>query len=78
MDLNARYVFIKPPSLDVLRERLVGRNTETSESLQARLKAAEEELAYADQEGSHDIIIVNDDLETAYEKFKNFMVGGNS
>ncbi|CAI2180221.1 9218_t:CDS:2, partial [Funneliformis geosporum] len=57
-DLNARFVFIKPPSLESLKERLLGRNTETEESIQARLDAAKEELAYADQEGSHDIIII--------------------
>ncbi|CAG8500767.1 14949_t:CDS:2 [Funneliformis mosseae] len=73
-DLNARFVFIKPPSLEALEKRLLGRNTETKESIQARLNAAKEELAYADQEGSHDIIIVNDDLDTAYERLKNFIV----
>ncbi|PKC12253.1 guanylate kinase [Rhizophagus irregularis] len=77
-DLNARFVFIKPPSLEALKERLIGRKTETEESIQARLNAAKEELAYADQEGSHDIIIVNDNLDTAYEKFKNFIVEGKS
>ncbi|CAI2179932.1 7004_t:CDS:2 [Funneliformis geosporum] len=51
-DLNARFVFIKPPSLESLKERLLGRNTETEESIQARLDAAKEELAYADQEGN--------------------------
>lgn len=62
--------------MDVLKERLVGRKTETEESIQARLNAANEELTYADQEGSHDIIIVNDNLDTAYEKFKNFIIEG--
>ncbi|RIA81406.1 guanylate kinase [Glomus cerebriforme] len=77
-DLNTRFVFIKPPSLEILKERLLGRKTETEESIQARLNAAEEELAYANQEGSHDIVITNDDLDTAYEKFKNFIVEDKS
>jgi len=74
-DLNARFIFIKPPSLEDLRKRLLGRKTETEESIKARLDAAKAELDYADQEGSHDIIIVNDDLDVAYEKLKNFIVG---
>jgi guanylate kinase len=41
-DLNAQIVFIKSPPLEVLRERLCGRNIETCNSIQARLKAANE------------------------------------
>ncbi|CAJ0625783.1 23352_t:CDS:2 [Entrophospora sp. SA101] len=73
-DLNARYLFIAPPSIEVLESRLRKRGTETESSIEARLKAAKEELEYADLEGSHDFIVVNDDLNTAYEKFKNFII----
>lgn len=59
---EAVLVFIKPPSLEILKERLVGRGTETPESVALRLANAERELALADR---YDDIVVNDDLERA-------------
>lgn len=71
-DLNARFLFIAPPSVDDLRKRLEGRGTETPESLQKRLAAADAEMEYANT-GAHDLIIVNDDLDKAYNELKNFI-----
>lgn len=45
-DLNALYIFIKPPSLDALADRLKKRGTETEETLARRLKAAQDEITY--------------------------------
>ncbi len=59
---QALAVFVKPPSLEVLRQRLVNRNTETEESLRKRLGKAKLELSYANR---FDHIVVNDNLETA-------------
>lgn len=59
---DAVLVFIKPPSLDVLRERLVHRGTESAESLELRLASARQELELADR---YDEVIVNDDLDRA-------------
>lgn len=64
-----RYIFIKPPSLDILEKRLRDRNTETEESLQKRLAAVKEAIDYADT-GAYDFVIVNDDLDTAYAELK--------
>lgn len=72
-DLNARYLFISPPSIEELRSRLEGRGTESKESLEKRIAAAEGELAYANT-GAHDLIIVNDDLDKAYTEFKKFIL----
>lgn len=72
--LIAKFLFIAPPSIAHLKERLQGRGTETEESLQKRLKQAELELDYSKEEGAHDKIIVNDDLEKAYKEFKEFML----
>lgn len=55
-------LFIEPPSLEVLRERLAARGTETPDSLQMRLNKASEECSYRNQ---FDHIIVNDQLEKA-------------
>ena len=62
-DLTPLFVFIKPPSLDTLEERLRSRGTETEESLSKRLGAAAAEMEYGEAEGNFDTIIVNDDLE---------------
>lgn len=74
--LNARYLFISPPSIESLKERLEGRGTETPESLSKRINSAAAELEYA-KSGAHDRIIVNDDLEKAYQEFKEFILDGS-
>jgi guanylate kinase len=59
---DAIQVFIAPPSLSVLEERLVGRGTDDEQEVARRLAVAEQELA-AQSEFSH--VIVNDDLQSA-------------
>jgi len=63
---EAMTFFIEPKSIDVLKERLRGRGTETEESMQRRLATALEELRHA-AEFEHRI--VNDDLDTAVREF---------
>ncbi|MBR6259722.1 MAG: guanylate kinase [Oscillospiraceae bacterium] len=55
-------IFIIPPSIEALAERLRGRNTDSEEKIRARIKRAEEEIALAP---NYDYTVVNDDLETA-------------
>ena len=55
-------IFVKPPSKDVLEQRLINRNTESAKSLQDRLARYEYEIS---QEASFDYVIVNDDLDRA-------------
>ena len=62
---HAVLIFIEPPSLEVLRERLIGRGSETSESLELRLHTAESEMHLRDR---YDEIVVNDDLDRATEE----------
>ncbi len=59
---GALALFVQPPSVEELRRRLVGRNTDTMEQIEERLAKAEYELSFAPQ---FDRIIVNDDLEQA-------------
>lgn len=75
-DLGARYLFLAPPSLAALEQRLRGRGTETEESLQKRLKQAERELEYSRAEGVHDKVVVNDDLERAFREVEAWVLGG--
>ena len=58
-------IFIMPPSIEVLAERLIGRGSESDESLQKRLDKAEEEIS---QNQEFDTVILNDDLSIACEE----------
>ncbi|KAI1813032.1 guanylate kinase [Poronia punctata] len=72
-NLDARFIFVKPPSFESLEQRLRGRGTEDEDSLAKRLNQARVELEYAETPGVHDIIIVNDDLDTAYKELEDFV-----
>lgn len=54
-------LFVTPPNAKTLRERLVGRGTETEEVIDSRMKRAAEE---AEGVEAYDYLIINDDLET--------------
>ena len=58
-------VFVEPPSLVALEERLRNRKTETEEKIQMRLNKAEQEMATAHQ---FDVIIKNDNLQQALQE----------
>jgi guanylate kinase len=73
--IDARYVFIKPPSFETLEKRLRGRGTEKEEDIQKRLAQAKAEVEYANTQGVHDKIIVNDDLEKAFKELEEFVYG---
>jgi len=62
---DAQFIFIAPPSEDVLRRRLAGRGSETDETLRRRLEAANEEAAAAKASGVYTHYVTNDDLQTA-------------
>lgn len=55
-------IFVKPPSKEILEQRLRSRQTETEEKIQMRLAKAEQELSKATL---FDVVIENDDLEIA-------------
>lgn len=59
---QALSIFIQPPSLEVLRQRLTGRGTEAPDEVARRIAKAEAELAYHDR---FDRVVVNDQLERA-------------
>ncbi|KAL1957901.1 hypothetical protein VTO42DRAFT_5466 [Malbranchea cinnamomea] len=75
-DLNARFLFLAPPSLEELERRLRGRNTETEDSIRKRLEQAKKELEYANTPGAHDKIVVNDNLDKAYASMRDWIVDG--
>ncbi|MFM1961521.1 MAG: hypothetical protein RLZZ172_366 [Bacteroidota bacterium] len=59
---NALSIFIAPPSIEVLKERLTTRGTDTSDTINKRINKAAEEIS---QKIHFDHIVLNDDLETA-------------
>ena len=77
---DAVLVFIEPPSLEVLEQRLRGRGTEDESSIELRLANARHEMDLAKD---YDARVVNDDLATAVRDLANVlesyeMDGGNS
>ena len=64
--LPARYVLVRPKSLDVLEKRLRGRGTETEEAIQRRLERAKAEWEYGLDPAHFDRVVVNDEVEQAY------------
>ena len=64
---QALSVFVMPPSIEELRNRLVGRATDSPEKIEQRVAKAAEELEYAPQ---FDKTVVNDDLEKAVAENK--------
>ncbi len=71
---DAMSVFIQPPSVAVLRERLIARNTDEMAQIEQRLAKAEYEMTFSPQ---FDRILINDDLDVAKQEavdlIKNFL-----
>ena len=65
-------IFIRPPSDDALRDRLIGRGTDDPEQVERRLRVAQEELHAAD-EFQH--VVVNDRLDEAVESLAGIVRG---
>ncbi len=71
---DAVLVFVRPPTLADLRDRLEGRGTETPEALTRRLAEAERELARAPE---FDHVVVNDDLERVVAEVAGILSGSS-
>lgn len=67
-DKQALSVFIQPPSIEVLRQRLEGRGTDLPEVINDRIARAEFELSFAEK---FDTIVINDQLEVAQQDALN-------
>jgi len=67
---NSVLIFIAPPSIEELKDRLIKRNTETDEDLKKRIERAEMELSFKNQ---FDYIVFNIDLEEAKKEVKRII-----
>lgn len=70
MGADALSVFVRPPSVEALRQRLEARATDTPGQIDQRVAKAEYELEFAPQ---FDRIVVNDDLRTAVEEVRKLV-----
>lgn len=64
------FIFITPPSLEVLKQRLVGRSSESKDSLEQRLKRADEEMKHAVE---YNYVIENDNLNDAVDNLHQLL-----
>lgn len=69
---RALSIFIEPPSIETLRQRLIGRGTETAEKIETRVARAQMEMSYAPQ---FDRTLLNDDLEKAEQEAMTIIKG---
>jgi len=69
---KAVLIFIAPPSFEVLKTRLINRNTESPEDLKKRIERAEMEMEYSNR-NEFDYKIINDDLEKAKIKIEEII-----
>jgi len=75
-ELDPWYYFITPPSFDTLHTRLVGRKSETEESMRRRLATAKAELKFLEESltNKHDLafdyVLENEDLKIAYKQLR--------
>jgi guanylate kinase len=68
---QAILIYIAPPSMEELKERLINRKTETKEDLEKRIKRAEMEIQFQDK---FDYVVVNNKLEDAVEEVKKVIL----
>ena len=68
---EAVFVFIQPPSVEALAQRIYGRGKDSAQSIQARLDACHEEMNMAQY---YDYVVVNDKLDEAVHKVQAIII----
>ncbi len=64
---DAVFLFVVPPSLEILKERIICRDREPMEEIEKRLQQVKNELSYI---GEYDYVVVNDKIEDAVERMR--------
>ena len=67
---DAVFIFIMPPSMEILKKRLIGRKTETKEQIVERFKTAYKEI---NEVSKYNYVIVNDDIEESLLKMNSII-----
>jgi len=68
---NAVYIFILPPSMEILKQRLKNRKTESEEAITLRLERAKDEISGYKE---YDYVIINEKLERAYRDLESIII----
>ena len=71
--IEPHYIFVAPPSMQALEQRLRDRGTETEEAILRRIGNAAKEVEYGTAPGNFDEVVVNDDLEQAFIKLRHIL-----
>lgn len=71
LKMRSVYIFVAPPSMDMLEERLVDRSTDSKREIRKRLKFAKKELSHLSR---YDYVIVNNMLESALENLRSIVI----
>jgi guanylate kinase len=72
-ELHPLFIYISPPSYEILEKRLRGRQTDTEAAIEKRLKEAKESMEFSKEPGMYDYIILNDKLEEAYQQLREIL-----
>lgn len=67
---EAIFIFIMPPSMQILKQRLIKRNTETKEQLIERFKTAYKEI---NEVSKYNYVVINDDINLAVKKIESIL-----
>lgn len=65
------FIFILPPSMEELKNRIIKRGSETEESLMTRFKSAYKEINYVSK---YNYAVINDEVDKAVEKIKSIII----
>lgn len=72
-DLQPLFVYISPPSYEILEQRLRARQTDSESAIEKRLKEAKESMEFSKEPGMYDHIVLNDQLDSAYQQLKQIL-----
>lgn len=72
-DLHPLFIYISPPSYEILEKRLRARQTDSESAIQKRLKESKESMEFSKQPGVYNHIILNDKIDVAYNDLKNVL-----
>ena len=72
---DAKLIFLVPPSLDDLKQRLIKRNLDSSEAIESRLSEAKKEISKSEM---YDYLVLNDDFDKAFEDLSQILFEGIS
>ena len=72
---DAKLIFLVPPSLDDLKQRLIKRNLDSSKEIESRLSEAKKEISKSEM---YDYFVLNDDFDKAFEDLSQILFEGIS